>query len=410
MERFEKIAQIVIPMAVGALVVFFASPFVEGLLQLMVIAAGIMIGLVGIAKHAESNNRGVEPEPWRAQATDKARSSFALFRKLFEENAGRASVRLRREGLPVLDDGAWSEVTAVLPSGEIVVANGIPKSEADQTVPFGEIVDWRVVLPDGSVRGAFSRYAELEHQRLHEGGILPRELLQERALLVDCHRPIGHGIVACDRPKEWEQVIAHWKAFGQAVEEAGGEVSSFSVAAPAQESELADAEAALGVKLPPGLRRVLAEFSAGVDYFWLLPDHYTDESGNRVAAESGMMRWSLHDIVRFQQNNAEWFSESCPNMLAVCEVPNGDIIAIDYGVAGKEPVRYWSHDGWEHSDFEIAPDFASYLIETSKIGAVGPEYCYWMPFVDESISRLDADGAAAQAFRHALRVRLDQRD
>src|SRR5690606_16141506 len=98
--------------------------------------------------------------------------------------------------------------------------NGKPDSETDQTVPFDRIVDWRVVLPDGSVRGAFSRYAELEHQRLHEGGILPRELRQERALLVDCHRPIGHGIVACDRPKEWEQVIAHWKAFAVAVEEA----------------------------------------------------------------------------------------------------------------------------------------------------------------------------------------------
>ena len=237
-----------------------------------------------------------------------------------------------------------------------------------------------------------------------EDNELPSEMQEKPTPFVG--PPVPVGVAPGERPAEWEAVLAHWKAFADAAIRAGGEAQDFSVATPALESDLVAAEEALGMALPSALHRVLKEFSAGVRYSWFLPDYYADEGGSRVPAESAIMEWSLHDIVRFHQSNSDWFGEYCPNMLAVMLVGNGDIVAIDYGEEGKEPVRYWSHDGWKLSGFEIAPDFVTYLKVISEIGAVGPEYFCWMPFLEGDPPQIRGDGEAAKEMRRILNVQL----
>lgn len=187
----------------------------------------------------------------------------------------------------------------------------------------------------------------------------------------------------------------------------GAEPVSLSIAPPATDAEVVVVERALGVSLPASLRRVLTEFSSAFELRWFLPD------GADVPFEgifSGQMTWGLSKLVEIEENRRDWVRNVFPNVddpydrvwhdkLAIHDVGNGDLVALDLRQQGT-PLVYVSHDDGAGHGYLLGRDFEDALDRWLPLGCVGAEDWQWMPFVTSKDSGLDPEGANAKRWRH----------
>ncbi|QDC08533.1 hypothetical protein FHY55_04435 [Oceanicola sp. D3] len=199
---------------------------------------------------------------------------------------------------------------------------------------------------------------------------------------------------------------------------------------PATAAQLAALEAELGEPLPPGLREVLGEVSAGIEMIWVLRGHHVPTSyGQRVETTvtppdrfmswshtpnadgtypegaryrpdiiSGGFRFSLDGVRQAHQGRAGWLEAYAddPTMDAetrshyavirgvmaagfpVMTAPNGDWLAIDQRT-DDGAMLHVNHEG-EEAGIEIDLDFPRYLAHLAWLGPVWPDFSEMFTF------------------------------
>jgi hypothetical protein len=174
------------------------------------------------------------------------------------------------------------------------------------------------------------------------------------------------------------------------------------VGPPATDDELLAVEVAIGLTIPPGLRRLFAmarSFEAG----WHL-DADPPEPFDQIFA--GDASWDLDGVAGLIEAYRGWVAKVFPDPLdpydlvwhdkfPFLHVMNGDIVAID----AQGRVVYLSHDDGEGHGALLGRDVEDFLDRWTLLGCPGPEDWQWLPFTHGAESVLEPDGEAGRAWR-----------
>ena len=188
-----------------------------------------------------------------------------------------------------------------------------------------------------------------------------------------------------------------------------GEPPRFVVKPPADEKRILEIERCLGTRVPASLRSVLLEYSSAVDIQWQFPER-TERPAAFREIFAGECRWDLETLPEIQKTLKGWvdgcfrdasnaYDAIWHNKFAFHEVGNGDMLAIEQGLPGRQPVVYLSHDDGQGHGYWLGADFEDFVDRHSKIGCVGAEDWQWLPFVDGPKSFLQPDGDSARSWR-----------
>jgi uncharacterized protein YegJ (DUF2314 family) len=139
-------------------------------------------------------------DPLLAAATRRARQTLPELRRLRLSQAGAAAVKFAFTTDGGETENVWAEVLAL--HADDVVARIVSRPVTQRAKPparlrvaIGEIADWQVTLPDGTVRGGFSSLAMLEACR-RDGRPIPRALRNVRFLDGEEREPAMAGSAA----------------------------------------------------------------------------------------------------------------------------------------------------------------------------------------------------------------------
>lgn len=205
---------------------------------------------------------------------------------------------------------------------------------------------------------------------------------------------------------QWQD---RWLASIKACERIGGKTNLLTVKPPASLSEVETVEQRLGFQLPDSFRKVLCDFSSGVNFYWFLPEGF-----NFPEPFQGIFRgncsWDLKSLENLEQNRKTWISICFPNpsnpydavwhnKLEFLEVGNGDILGIDLSTGSDGPVVYASHDGSDGHGYLLGETFIDFIDRWSRLGCPGSEDWQMLPFLSDSKSYLDPDCHNAQEWR-----------
>ena len=217
--------------------------------------------------------------------------------------------------------------------------------------------------------------------------------------------------------------ISQWPVLWEALSEAcqlhgatgrrslkGNESSPmFQVSAPASPKDIANIEQRIGLRLPNSLMQVLINFSSQVGIEWQLPKGIKPPKPFNMIS-SGQCGWDLFSLPELYTTYQGWLHEcfTTPddpydavwyNKLPIFEIGNGDMVAIELGIADSQPVVYLSHDDGEGNGYWLGSDFEDYIDRLSLLGCPGAEDWQWMPFVNDPRSLLDPFGESAIQWR-----------
>ncbi len=211
---------------------------------------------------------------------------------------------------------------------------------------------------------------------------------------------------------EMEELERHLQSFAALVRNAGGEVDSFTIADPVDDSTVSKAEKQLRFAFPPRFRRFLTAESAGMEFSWTLADDVTLE-GEREPISSGDLQWSFEELVSenttFQAQNIEG-DELLAEMVGrdkiiLMSVGNGDMFAV--GISGdfQDKILYLSHDLEDIHKYVVASDIDDLFRRYAPLGFAGPEFWIWEQFTNGRTTMIDRSSRNAEAFLAALRQR-----
>ncbi|MCS7286927.1 MAG: SMI1/KNR4 family protein [Anaerolineae bacterium] len=149
-------------------------------------------------------------------------------------------------------------------------------------------------------------------------------------------------------------------------------------------------ESQIGQNLPIGLRKMFLEFSAGIEFGWVLPKGSSPPFSIYSGGFEGIkLAW----LTRLEEERQGWirhvfsdptdpYSSKWYNKLAIISVINGDMIGIDLGNADG-CVVYLSHEGDESlHGMILGRNFSEFMEYWSMLGCVGPEGWEIEPFVE----------------------------
>jgi hypothetical protein len=85
--------------------------------------------------------------------------------------------------------------------------------------------------------------------------------------------------------------------------------------------------------------------------------------------------------------------------LAIFDVPNGDLIAVDISRSDRAPVVYLSHEGGRGHGRVLGSSVTDFIDRWSLLACAGPEDWLMTPFLHPDQPYLDAVGITAQAWR-----------
>lgn len=203
----------------------------------------------------------------------------------------------------------------------------------------------------------------------------------------------------------YSQWVSRWQAALDACKRKRGETRELVIMPPASEEAVVQAEAELGLTLPPSFRAVLLEFAAQVDTAWSLPDEAVLPPELEEIFR-GHCEWSFEDVVElnvwlkdFLLEEGDDFSEDWHNALLFNHVPNGDYLAFDLRITPDPPVIYLSHEEDEGQARRLGDNFVDFMERWSLLGCPGNEDWQMMPFLSDAISDLDAYGENARKWR-----------
>lgn len=210
-----------------------------------------------------------------------------------------------------------------------------------------------------------------------------------------------------DRDKLVQQIRAQMNA----VARLGGKIEEPIVEEPARESDIAAVERRIGRTLPPAMRKFFTEFTRYISVDWELPDEFSLPEPIQ-GISGGAFEFSLDDVVdcdlewrQLVEMVATWempeISASWENKIGFYSVGNGDILAVDISIPGREPVVHLSHEGDETLHcYSLGLDFEDFLIRLVGVGC--PCVDNIEPFTHDFTKPIDPDCENAVLWRKAV--------
>lgn len=201
--------------------------------------------------------------------------------------------------------------------------------------------------------------------------------------------------------------------FLSSIERLGGETSGVLLKNKATAEEVLDVEKKIGCTLPDAFKKVVIEFSKGMEFNWQLPDGFElPEEFSDIFA--GDCSWSLNQIPEIDNNRKGWVKECFTNIddpydsiwhnkLAFIEVANGDYLSFDL-THDNCPVVYLSHDDGEGHGYVMGNDFVDFMDKWISIGCPGPEDWQIIPFITSPEGGIDPESINAQTWRKMIGV------
>ena len=188
----------------------------------------------------------------------------------------------------------------------------------------------------------------------------------------------------------------------------GGLGDELSLKPPATLSDVERIERAIDLRIPDSFRRIVTECASAFSVYWHLDE--VDPPGQLSEIFCGSFSWDLWKLPDLEQGRRDWITEVFPNpdddydrvwhdKLAVHEVGNGDIVALDLSLPDDAPLVYLSHDGGEGHGQVIGESFEAGVEAWSKLGFPGSEDWQWLPFTSSPASGIDPDGELARRWR-----------
>jgi hypothetical protein len=203
----------------------------------------------------------------------------------------------------------------------------------------------------------------------------------------------------------WQQ---RWRSAVRACERHGG-TGSVRVGRTLERAELAAIEEELGVALPDSLADLFTRVAADVDVSWMLPVDCEGPAQLRELAW-GRCAWDARRLPELERIRRGWIEAMFSNRddeydrvwsdkLAIIDVPNGDLIAVDNSRPDRTPVVYLSHDGGESHGRVLGYSILDFIDRWTLIGCVGPEDWLMTPFLHPDRPYLDSAGDIASSWR-----------
>jgi hypothetical protein len=204
--------------------------------------------------------------------------------------------------------------------------------------------------------------------------------------------------------------FAEWRRYAEASLAAskshGGDNLTLAISPPTTPAGLRIIENQLGQALPASFRRVVTKFAAAFELSWFLPDERKPPFRGIFC---GQMSWNVERLVTLEEGRRGWVRNVFPDpensydrvwhdKLAIHEVGNGDLLALDL-VAPGNPLVYLSHDDGEGHGYALGSDFCDAMSRWTRLGCVGAEDWQWLPFVSGPSSGLIVDGDNARRWR-----------
>lgn len=124
-------------------------------------------------------------DPLMLAAFDEAKRTWTTFLALYREHPQASIVKFRLHTTAGEIENVWGDLLALEDARATVFLRTPPVGKTDVrdpqiTVPLADIVDWQVMLPDGTLRGGFTQQATfriIERDR----GRLPRKYAEQLA-------------------------------------------------------------------------------------------------------------------------------------------------------------------------------------------------------------------------------------
>ena len=209
----------------------------------------------------------------------------------------------------------------------------------------------------------------------------------------------------------YDTLIARLKAAYEAL----GCAVEYEKAPPADEAEIAAAEARINQKIPPSLRRFFAEYSGDIRFYAKFPRELTFAPPFHEIF-SAEFHFSLDLLYDFRQNfepgeldpdNA--YDRVFFSPLLFADIPNGDCLGFDYWDESDDPrVIYISHDGDEDANGTVlGQSFSDYFTRMLLTAAVGSEIWQQAPFLPDQTGGLAFDCEAARAYRALIHLQTE---
>jgi SMI1 / KNR4 family. len=215
----------------------------------------------------------------------------------------------------------------------------------------------------------------------------------------------------------WDSWKEKWENTCNAIRTIGGESNGVLILDKSTEEKVIEIEKVLGMKLPDAFRKVVLEFSSGVDFEWSLPDDFElQEEFSSIFA--GQFTWNLKEIPEINRSKDEWVKDCFPNQddpydkvwhnkLGLMEVGNGDFIAFDLQeYPQKTPIVYLSHDDGEGHGYILGDDFIDFMDKWTNIGCPGLEDWQMLPFIDSPTSGINPNCENAMAWKKLIGLKF----
>ena len=133
-----------------------------------IVLALFLIGIAVLRHLARSKRawRVSARHPLLLEARRKATATLAMLRQLHADKAGRSQIRWAPAPNYTIAEWQWSDVIELGPEYCVVAVPALPGEDAaaapkQHSVKLQDVIDWRVQLPNGSVRGGFTSQAEI---------------------------------------------------------------------------------------------------------------------------------------------------------------------------------------------------------------------------------------------------------
>ena len=166
-----------------------------------VLCIHMLHGFFRAARYARKGGAAIaKNHPMMLEAFAEAKRTWGDFVALFGERPNDAVVKYRLLTAAGTTEIVWGDLLALNQEEAIVMLKTPPlgglvnPGEPRMAVPIAEVVDWQVVMDDGTLRGGFTQQATFRIIEREKGSLPPAyktELARYRALNTSVQTPVG---------------------------------------------------------------------------------------------------------------------------------------------------------------------------------------------------------------------------
>jgi uncharacterized protein YegJ (DUF2314 family) len=112
-------------------------------------------------------------------AFDDAKSTWPQFLELFREYPRDSLIKFRLRTKSGEIENVWGDLLELNPETAVTYLRTLPVGDVDLsdrrlTIPTADIVDWQVMVADGSLRGGFTQQATFRIMERENGSLPPQ--------------------------------------------------------------------------------------------------------------------------------------------------------------------------------------------------------------------------------------------